>query len=118
VQLRGLTATRDLTIADTPIRRGERVVVVPAAANRDPHRFERPDRLDLARRDNRHLEFGRGAYACIGAAMARMQIRAALGALLARCGDLALAVPADALRWQTVPVFRGVEALPVRFTPA
>jgi pimeloyl-[acyl-carrier protein] synthase len=117
VQLRGLTVKQDVAIADTALRCGERVFVVIAAANRDPRRFERPDTLDLARRENPHLEFGRGAHACIGAALARMQIRAALGALLARCRDLTLAVPVDSLRWQAVPVFRGVEALPVRFTP-
>jgi pimeloyl-[acyl-carrier protein] synthase len=113
VQLRGLTAKEDFAFGGKPIRRGKGVIVVFGAANRDPAQFPDPDRLDLGRRDNRHLEFGRGIHFCIGAALARAELQLAIGAVLRRMPKLELAT--DTLQWHSVPVFRGLKALPVVF---
>lgn len=97
--------------------RGDPVLVVLAAADRDPERFGGPDSLDLARRDNQHLGYGHGIHYCLGAPLARLEGQAALGTLLKRLPDLRLAgEPAD-LRWRGGLIMRGLRTLPVEFTP-
>jgi cytochrome P450 len=85
-----------------------------AAANRDPAVFAEPDRFDVGRSPNPHLAFGQGVHFCLGAHLARAEIRIALEALLARFPYLALDVPREDLPWRTVVYFRGLEALPIR----
>ncbi|MFB4279872.1 cytochrome P450 [Nonomuraea sp. MTCD27] len=100
-------------IGGVTIPEGEAVQVVYAAANRDPRRFDRPDRLDLRRQDNGHLGFGHGIHYCLGAALARAETQIALTALLDRFPALELAVPAGEIGWQ--PGFkRALTSLPVR----
>jgi len=94
---------------------GAIVVVVIGAANRDPAQFAEPDRLDIARSDNRHIAFGFGIHYCLGAPLARVEAQIALDALLARLGDLAL-VDAEP-EWRESQVLRGLKGLPVTFTP-
>ncbi len=107
-------ASVDLELRGRTIRRGEPVVVVLGAANRDPGRFEDPDRLDLAaERENRHLGFGRGRHFCLGAPLARLEAEVALASLLRRLPGLRLAVREEELRWRPVPLFRSLVALPV-----
>lgn len=106
-------ARGDLEIAGTLVPRGSLVLLVVAAANRDPGWFPDPDRLDLARSPNRHLSFGQGVHYCLGAPLSRLEAGVALPALLRRVPDLRLAVPEDALRWRGGMVLRGVESLPV-----
>ena len=84
-----------------------------SAANRDPRQFPEPDRLDLARADNRHLAFGYGIHFCVGAPLARLEAQLALPALIRRLDGLAL--QSDALEWIDSLIFRGVRALPVGF---
>ncbi|WP_030270825.1 cytochrome P450 family protein [Streptomyces sp. NRRL B-24484] len=111
-------ATRPLTIGGVEIPVGDPVLVVLAAADRDPARFADENTLDLARADNPHLGFGHGIHYCIGAPLARLEGRAALATLLTRLPDLALdADPAD-LRWRGGLIMRGLRELPVAFTPA
>ncbi|MEU2627297.1 cytochrome P450 [Kitasatospora sp. NPDC007106] len=111
-------ATRPLTIGGVEIPVGDPVLVVLAAADRDPARFSDENTLDLARADNPHLGFGHGIHYCIGAPLARLEGRAALATLLTRLPDLALdADPAD-LRWRGGLIMRGLRELPVAFTPA
>jgi cytochrome P450 len=99
------------------IATGDPVLVVLAAADRDPERFADPDVLDLARRDNQHLGYGHGIHYCLGAPLARLEGQAALATLLTRLPDLRLAVdPAD-LRWRGGLIMRGLRTLPVEFTP-
>ena len=66
-------APRDTEIGGKTIRKGQAVIAVMGAANRDPERFPDPDRLDLGRTDNRHLAFGWASHFCFGAALARIE---------------------------------------------
>ncbi len=87
----GRTATVDVEVGGRLYAQGTPVVTLLAAANRDPERFERPDRLDLGRTDNHHLSFSMGMHYCLGAALARLEGQVALGRLIRRFPDLALA---------------------------
>jgi cytochrome P450 len=92
--------------------------VVLAAADRDPARFERPDTLDLSRRDNQHLGYGHGIHYCLGAPLARLEGQTALATLLTRLPDLQLAGDSADLRWRGGLIMRGLRTLPVEFTPS
>jgi cytochrome P450 len=81
----------DLEIRGRTIAKGDRVFLLPAAANRDPEKFPEPDRFDITRSPNQHVAFGRGVHACIGAQLARMEMRVSLERLFARLPDLRLA---------------------------
>ncbi|GGX01336.1 cytochrome P450 hydroxylase [Streptomyces noursei] len=109
-------ATRDLTLGGARIAEGDPVLVVLAAADRDPARFDEPDVLDLTRRDNPHLGYGHGIHYCLGAPLARLEGQTALATLLTRLPDLRLAVEPDDLRWRGGLIMRGLRTLPVEFT--
>ncbi|XVS62219.1 cytochrome P450 [Actinosynnema sp. CA-299493] len=81
VQAEARGCVRDTDVNGHPVRRGEIVTVLIAAANRDPRAFDGPDTLRLDRHPNHHLGFGRGAHACLGAPLALLLTRTALGAL-------------------------------------
>jgi len=68
-------ATRDIALHEAEIPRGARVHMLFAAGNRDPRVFDEPDRFDIERRDNHHLSFGFGVHFCLGASLARMELR-------------------------------------------
>ncbi|MEU9334953.1 cytochrome P450 [Streptomyces sp. NPDC048290] len=108
-------ATEALDIGGESIRRGDPVLVVLAAADRDPGRFPDPDTLDLARRDNQHLGYGHGIHYCLGAPLARLEGQTALATLFTRLPDLRLAVDPDELRWRGGLIMRGLRTLPVEF---
>jgi cytochrome P450 len=108
-------APEDVVLGDTLIRRRQAVIAVMGAANRDPARFPEPDRLDLARTDNRHVAFGWAAHFCFGAPLARLEGQIAFSTLLRRLGDLRLE-PAP-LTWRDNLGLRGLTALPVAFEP-
>jgi cytochrome P450 len=78
---------------------GSNILCSVVAANRDPRRYEEPDRFDIGRADVRPLTFGAGAHACLGAALARLEGEIAVGTLVRRFPELRLAA-AD-LVWQT-----------------
>ncbi|MFZ0342417.1 MAG: cytochrome P450, partial [Gaiellaceae bacterium] len=105
-------ATEDVELGGQTIRRGETVIVILGAADRDADRFAAPDTLDLAAQRDRHLGFGRGSHFCLGAPLARLEAEIALGTLL-RLPGLRLAVSPDDVRWRPVPLFRSLVALPV-----
>ncbi|MFF2194745.1 cytochrome P450 [Streptomyces sp. NPDC058157] len=109
-------ATRPLTLGGQDIAAGDPVLVVLAAADRDPARFAEPDTLDLSRSDNQHLGYGHGIHYCLGAPLARLEGQTALATLLKRLPDLELAVPPTDLRWRGGLIMRGLRTLPVRFT--
>ncbi|MFI5531660.1 cytochrome P450 [Kitasatospora sp. NPDC051853] len=110
-------ATSPLTIGGVDIPVGDPVLVVLAAADRDPARFAAENTLDLARQDNPHLGFGHGIHYCIGAPLARLEGQLALATLLTRLPDLELAADPAALRWRGGLIMRGLRELPVAFTP-
>jgi hypothetical protein len=96
------------------IRKRAAVIAVMAAANRDPARFPEPDRLDLLRKDNRHLAFGWAAHFCFGAALARLEGQIAFERILCRLHDLELDARIP-LTWRQNLGLRGLTALPVVF---
>ena len=102
-----------VTIGGVEIPAHEQVLVVAAAANRDPSRFADPDRLDVERPDNHHIAFGHGIHFCLGAPLARLEGDIAFTSLLARFPALRPAVPLDRIHWTYRLVLRGLVALPV-----
>jgi pimeloyl-[acyl-carrier protein] synthase len=115
VQFTSRHALADLEIGGRHVRAGETAISVLGAANRDPAQFPDPDRLDLARAPNRHLAFGGGIHFCLGAPLARVEARIAIGALLARLPGLELG-PRPPVRRDTVTL-RGLSSLPVTVSP-
>lgn len=105
-------ATETVTVGGKLIEEGQQVAVILNACNRDPRVYAEPDRFDVTRRfEQPHITFTVGIHHCLGAALARAEAGAMLGAIVDRLGDLQLAT--DEVRWR--PAFiRGLEALPVR----
>jgi cytochrome P450 len=89
---------------------GERVHLVLSSANRDPEKFADPDTLDLSRRPNPQIAFGKGIHACIGAQLARMETRIAVARIVERLPGLALAAEP---RWKPSLASRSLEELRV-----
>ena len=88
IQMTDRVATCDLEIDGVPVKKGQLVGLLFGAANRDPERFEEPDRLDLTRRDNRHVSFSWGPHFCLGAALTRAEGQIAFRSLLERFPDI------------------------------
>ncbi|HET8601706.1 MAG TPA: cytochrome P450 [Segeticoccus sp.] len=105
------TATRDVTVAGVPMARGDKVVVSFASANRDPALFASPDTFDVRREGARaHLAFGHGPHFCLGAHLARVQVRVMFTELLTRTSWIeAAGEPA----WLRSNFQRGVKRLPI-----
>jgi cytochrome P450 len=106
-------ALADVELSGGTVRAGEPVLLAKHAANRDPRRYDDPDRLDITRDAQGELGFGHGAHHCLGAPLARMDIQTALTALLQRFPNLRLAVPESELEWKTGMAVRGPVALPI-----
>jgi cytochrome P450 len=110
------TLTRDVELRGQKIREGEKVVMYYPAANRDEEVFETPDRFDVRRAPNPHLAFGGGgAHYCLGANLARLEIRCLFEAVLERLGDMTLAGPVERLHSWFID---GPRRMPVRFRAA
>lgn len=105
-------ANEDMDVAQTRIAAGEQVVVLLAAANRDPSRFPNPDKLDLGRMDNPHLGFGAGTHACFAAPLARKVGGPAITALVKLLSNVELA---GEVLWSDTVTMRGVRKLPIHF---
>lgn len=108
----GRTVTRDTEVAGCPMKKGEAILLSYPAANRDPEAFPDPDTVILDRAENRHAAFGLGRHRCIGAHLARLELRVAVEEFLARFPDFELADP-DRVRWSTGQI-RGPRRLPLR----
>ncbi|MFF9851351.1 cytochrome P450 [Streptomyces litmocidini] len=108
------TALEDVEVGGQLVEAGTTVVLSYHTANRDPERFADPHELDLRREPTAHLAFGHGIHLCLGAQLARVEMRVAFAALLERFPTLRLAVPAEevALRPETADIY-GVKSLPV-----
>jgi len=104
---------RDVELDGVHLKKGDRVMVMLAAANLDPDAHEQPDRLDLARKPNRHISFGTGIHFCLGHQLARIEGACALQALFSHWPKLQLAVAPSEIHWRRRPGIRAVERLPV-----
>ena len=107
-------AMRDTTLRDRKILEGQSVVMVYASANRDEAVFEEPHRFRVDRSPNEHLAFGFGPHYCLGANLARMEIRAVLRKVLARLPEIRLAEGAEAVPTPSA-LIDGLEELPVEW---
>ncbi|MGA5359477.1 cytochrome P450 [Streptomyces purpurascens] len=107
------TALEDVEVEGRIVKAGETVTVSVQAANRDPHRFPDPDRLDIHRKATGHLSFGHGAHQCLGQQLARVEMAVAFPALFARFPTLRLAVPPQEVPLRERSNIYGVISLPV-----
>jgi cytochrome P450 len=110
VQLARRVAREDLLLGGVAVEKGEQAIVVLGSANRDPGHCSDPDRLDLARANNNHVAFGAGIHFCVGAPLARLEMRVALPILFRRRPGLRLAEPP---RYRDAYHFHGLTALKV-----
>lgn len=115
VQYSGRVAHEDVELGGRRIERNQTVFTLLGSANRDPDFCDYPDHFDITRYGVTHLSFGYGAHFCLGAHLARLETRIALGALVSRFPRLALACDADRLERRTSLLFRTLESLPVVF---
>jgi cytochrome P450 len=116
VQRTGRRAKRDTTVHGVPVAEGEMVLLLLAAANRDPRVFDDPHTFDVTRANARdHVAFSSGVHYCLGAALARMEGEVALQALFERFPDLA---PAGTGSRRGTIILRGYESLPAVLTPS
>jgi cytochrome P450 len=113
VQARTRVATQAMELGGQRIRAGQTLFLLLGSANRDPRAFPEPDRFDIGRENNHHLAFGHGIHYCLGHALARLEAKLALGALLARRPRLALDAEDRPRRVANFSV-RGFLSLPVR----
>jgi cytochrome P450 len=107
-------ATRDTEVRGQPIRAGEKVVMWYPSANRDEEVFADPFTFDVGREPNDHLAFGIGEHFCLGASLARLELRVMFEELLARLPDIEPAGPVQRLRSNFIG---GIKHMPVRYTP-
>ena len=113
VQRTARITNTEAEVAGQPMPRGTMVITALGAANRDPAQFPDPDVLDVTRKDPRHISFGFGIHFCLGAPLARVEGQVALGTLLRRMPNLALAESNP--EWRESSVLRGLKRLNVTF---
>ncbi len=104
---------RDVDLGGVTVKRGDRIMAMLAAANMDPAANPHPERLDLARRPNRHIAFGTGIHFCLGHQLARIEGKCALKSLFKRWPKLALAVDESEIIWRKRPGLKAINRLPV-----
>ncbi len=104
----------DCEIEGVKVSKGEVIMPFLVAANFDPAVFDAPERFDITRKPNRHIEFGAGIHFCLGHQLARLEMKHALNALLTTYPDLKPAVPISDIRWIERFGMRSLQALPVK----
>ncbi len=109
------TATDDLELHGQPIRKGDKVTLLYASANRDEAAFADPEHFDVRRDPNHHLAFGFGPHFCLGASLARIELRALLEVLAPRVASLELTGPIRRVRSSFL---NGLKTLPLAAAPA
>jgi cytochrome P450 len=108
------TTTKTVEVSGVRLGDGEKVLLLFAAANRDPRRWDKPDSFDVRRRATGHMTFGTGIHGCVGQAVARLETEAILGALVRRVATLGMtAEPTRRLN----NTLRGFDTLPLRVVP-
>lgn len=109
------TVSRDASFHGRQLHAGDKVLLMWAAANRDPAEFDNPLTIDFTRHPNRHLAFGVGQHRCLGSNMARMMFRVMVTQVLRRLPDYRLDGPVT--RFADAAEVYGVNSMPVSFTP-
>jgi len=109
------TATEDIELGGQLVKAGERVMLSLSTANRDPALYPDPDRFDPTRNADHHLAFGHGIHFCLGAPLARTEMRTAFPALLHRLPGLRLTIPFEEVPFRTFATVYGVVSLPVEW---
>jgi cytochrome P450 len=110
------TAVSDTDIGGVPVHAGERVFLGIGSANADPCEFADPEHVDIEREPNRHVAFGMGMHRCLGAFLARTEMKVVLEQVLRRTPDLHID-EAGVLPYPTIPNISGFQAMPATFTP-
>jgi cytochrome P450 len=108
------TTTREVEVAGVKLSEGEKVLLLFAAANRDPRRWERADQFDVRRRATGHMTFGTGIHGCVGQAVARLESEAILGAFANRVAAFEI-TGTPTRRFNNT--LRGLDSLPLRVVP-
>lgn len=108
---------KDVELGGVLLKKGDKIMPMIAAANLDPQANPHPERLDLARKPNRHLAFGTGIHFCLGHQLARLEGICALKALFRRWPKLVLAVDESQIKWRRRAGLRAIEHLPVAIEP-
>jgi cytochrome P450 len=108
------TTTRALDVSGVRLGDGEKVMLLFAAANRDPRRWDEPDRFDVKRRATGHMTFGTGIHGCVGQAVARLETEAILGALVRRVAAIEMTAEPERRPNNTL---RGFDTLQLRVVP-
>jgi cytochrome P450 family 142 subfamily A polypeptide 1 len=111
------TVTDDVELHGQQLHAGDQLMLFYPSANRDGEVFEDPDRFDVTRDPNPHLAFGFGPHFCLGASLARLELKTMFTEVLTRLPDLQLA-PGAELPYRASNFISGPEAMPVVFTPA
>ncbi|MFM8409284.1 MAG: cytochrome P450, partial [Alphaproteobacteria bacterium] len=109
------TVTRDTELRGQKLREGDKVVIWYPSANRDEDVFPNPMHFDVGRTPNNHVAFGIGEHFCLGANLARLEIRAIFDEVIRRMPDMEFAGPVRRLRSNFI---NGIKEMPVRFTPS
>ena len=113
IQLDTRLISEDVELRGRSLRKGQAVIMVRAAANRDPAQFPDPDRFDVGRQNNRHVAFGWGIHFCLGAPLARVEARIAVRTLLERLPNMRL--ENDQVDWWANMTLRSLRSMPVVF---
>jgi cytochrome P450 len=104
---------KDIELGGVRLKKGDKIMPMLAAANFDPQANPHPEKLDLARKPNRHLAFGTGIHFCLGHQLARLEGVCALMALFRRWPKLELAADESQIKWRKRPGIKAIEHLPV-----
>ena len=116
VQAFARTVARDTELGDQALRRGDRVLMCFASANRDEREFPDPDEFIPDRQPNRHVAFGIGKHRCIGSTLARAEFATMLETTLRRLPDFRI-VRSETVRYPSLGIVNGYVSMPARFTP-
>jgi cytochrome P450/ferredoxin len=110
-------AMEDVEVAGHMIRKGEGVMAMISAANRDPEKFPDPDKFDIRREALHHVAFSYGVHQCLGQQLARLELSIVFTTLFKRLPSLALAVPVEELRFNSDAFVYGIKSLPLKWEP-
>ncbi|GJM39365.1 MAG: putative cytochrome P450 142 [Acidimicrobiales bacterium] len=111
------TVMTDVELRGETIPAESDVIMLYPSGNRDEDHFVDPFRFDVTRDPNNHMAFGFGTHFCLGASLARLELKEMFTRVLTRLPDIEMAVPQSELPWRNSNFITGVEAMPVRFTP-